>query len=224
MNVSCPQCGRVIEAANINVEKDFALCAACNNIFSLSEFLSGASGKRHASETVPGILKEPPRGVWKREYFDTTVIGATTRSPIAFFLVPFALVWSGGSVGILYGTQLVSGKFNLAFSLFGLPFLIGSLLLFSGALMALAGKIEVWIGRESFVFHGVGRLGIKKRFDWSSVTSIYEGMPSFGVFETSRGRAIFIEGATRIKFGGGLTEERKYYMVTALKCLHEKSL
>lgn len=52
-------------------------------------------------------------------------ISATTESPIAFFLVPFMLVWSGGSLGGIYGTQIANGHFNLFLSLFGIPFCNG---------------------------------------------------------------------------------------------------
>ena len=54
---------------------------------------------------------------------DTVSLGATTRSPIAFFLVPFMCVWSGGSLGGVYGSQVLNGEFDLGISLFGIPFI-----------------------------------------------------------------------------------------------------
>ena len=36
----------------------------------------------------------------------------STRSCIAFFLVPFTLFWAGGSLGGIYGTQIAKGEFN----------------------------------------------------------------------------------------------------------------
>ena len=173
-------------------------------------------------------MENPPKGTWKYENYDNIIAGASTRSPIALFLAPFMAVWSGGSIGGIYITQIISDKFNLMLSLFGLPFLIGTVILLFITLMTIAGKVEVVIGMDSYVFTGLGIVGRKKRFDWNSIVRIYESEPSHRTTETDhedRGtvnrRAIFMEGDTRIKFGSGLNEERRYYLVTELQYLHK---
>jgi hypothetical protein len=48
-------------------------------------------------------------------------------SPVVLFLIPFTALWSGVSMWGIYGRQLVQGKFDPAHSLFGLPFLLGTM-------------------------------------------------------------------------------------------------
>ena len=199
MKIVCPHCGHLIESENIPDNKQRG-------------DLSG------------DILNNPPKGAWKYEDYDGMIIGASTRSPIAFFLVPFMTVWSGGSLGGIYITQMTSGEFNLMLSLFGIPFLIGSIVLLCINLMAIAGKVEVAIGMDSYVFTGVGKIGIKKRFDWDSVNNIYEqeNIRSTGSRNNKITSSIIMEGSTRIKIGTGLKEEHRYFLLTALKHLKKR--
>ncbi|MEK7433571.1 MAG: hypothetical protein AABZ74_10605, partial [Cyanobacteriota bacterium] len=113
MKLFCPKCEKILETREINVEKDFALCSVCNETFSISNDL-------FLHELVAGEinLDKIPKGAWVQDFSDGFEIGATTRSYVAFFLVPFMILWSGGSVGSIYGTQILSGKFSLFESLF----------------------------------------------------------------------------------------------------------
>src|SRR5438445_11552164 len=106
--LACPTCSTPIKSDDVNVSKDVAYCRKCNAAFTLSESVY------HNETPAPNIdLNNPPRGVWFEQTFDGFVVGATTRSAIAFVLVPFMCVWSGGSLGGIYGSQIMSGKFNL---------------------------------------------------------------------------------------------------------------
>ena len=69
---------------------------------------------------------------------------------MAFFLVPFMCVWSGGSLGGIYGSQFFQSKFDLSMSLFGIPFVLGTLLFGSFALMTVCGKVVVSIRERLF--------------------------------------------------------------------------
>jgi hypothetical protein len=91
--------------------------------------------------------------------------------------------------------------------------------------MAIAGKVEIVIGDDSYVFIGLGKIGIKRRFDWNSTIHIYEDKNNGnGFFQNNRySSSIFIEGKTRIKFGSGLKEDRKYFLLTALKYFYSKN-
>ena len=221
MNIKCPKCHKVIESNNINVEKDYAFCDACNEVFSVSKELSDDFGL-NPPHLMSKVMNNPPKGTWKHEDMNNVIIGASTRSPIAFFMVPFMIVWTGGSVGVLYGQQVISGEFDPFLSLFGVPFIIGSVIFWSLALMAIAGKVEVVIGADSYVFTGLGKIGKKKKFNWNSIIRIYENVPDSQFNINNYGRAIFLEGETRIKFGSGLNEKRRYYLVTVLKYMHSK--
>lgn len=207
MPIQCPSCREVVPASQINVSADLAVCAACNESFRASSVLDATASA--------AALAQPPPGTWLLDEPDRVVIGASTRSPIAFFLVPFMLVWSGGSLGGIYGSQLAKGEFSLLQSLFGIPFLLGSVLFWAVALMAIAGKVEVSLGPESSVFTGIGAFGWRRRFAWSGVRTIRDE----ATYRSRGGRTlqIVLEGAQRISFGRGVSDQRLYYVLNALK-------
>jgi hypothetical protein len=152
-----------------------AVCAACDEAYAISELL--AEGQ---SPTVD--LNNPPKGAWYRDTFDGWEVGATTRTGAAFFLVPFAGVWSGFSLGGIYGSQIERGRFNPVLSLFGLPFLIGSLFLWGMTLMAIFGNVTVSVeGNEARFCTGVFGIGRRKRCDWTAIKAVkQEDAPKAG--------------------------------------------
>ena len=248
MKIICPKCSSLIEPENINVQKDYAFCNVCQNVFNISSIVDVNDGQynkisretaRISEETVKiseEMVNNPPKGAWKYENYDRIVIGASTRSPAAFFLIPFMAIWSVASIGGIYITQIIRGEFNLILSLVGIPFLAATVFLGSIALMTIAGKVNIVIGRDSYVFRGIGIIGTKKRFDWNSVAKIYEEEHSEnrelrnsedGIDVMAPPRTItsifmeFMEGEKRINIGKGLKREHKYYLFTALKYFHE---
>ncbi|MDR0322487.1 MAG: hypothetical protein LBI28_13385 [Treponema sp.] len=222
MKIICPTCSHEIEKENINAEKDYVFCNMCQNAFKISDLLDTAGHNENETILAEKIIKNPPKGAWKYKDFNKLIIGATTRSLTALFLVPFMIVWSGGSIGGIYIMQMITGEFNLFLSLCGIPFLIGSIFLLATTLMTVVGKVEIVIGDDSYVFTGVGKIGIKKRFDWKSVVRIYEDKNTVtGFFSNNRySSSIYLEGKTRIRFGNGLKEEHKYFLLTALRYYH----
>lgn len=125
------------------------------------------------------MISNPPKGTWYERGIHETVFGASTRSPIAIFLIPFMCAWSGLSLGGIHGSQIKKGEFDLTMSLFGLPFLIGTIILGSVVLMSLFGKVEVTLGQKSKVFLGVGPIGWSRYFDWHSIKTIREELSNF---------------------------------------------
>jgi hypothetical protein len=106
--ILCPRCRTEISLEDVNVSKDLALCRQCGQTWSYADL----NEESKVSNFVPS---EAPSGTWYLETgLRTFEIGATTRSPIAFFLVPFMCIWSGFSLGGIYGTQFSKGHFNLA--------------------------------------------------------------------------------------------------------------
>jgi hypothetical protein len=161
-----------------------------------------------------------PGGAWFRQEADRVVVGATTRSPVAFFLVPFMCVWSGGALGGIYGSQIAEGQFNPVMSIFGIPFVLGSILFWAVALMAVCGKVEVIINRDgATIFTGIGSLGWKRRLDWLSVKTVREESATTR-YPGSHGAGLVIEGKQRVKFGTGLNEARRFFVLNAPKYLH----
>jgi hypothetical protein len=193
-------------------------------------------------------LSESPRGAWFSETSAGWTIGATTRSPIAFFLVPFMCGWSWCSLGI-YGRQIAEGKFNFHLSLLGIPFVLGTLVIGFLAIMSVCGKITVTVEHDAGrLFYGVGPIGWTRSFDWSSITRFEEhllrvlghhytgGSPGWiiswssitrfkknpleGHHDTgSYGWRISLIGKTCLKFGTMLTEPRRYFLLHGLRKL-----
>jgi hypothetical protein len=118
----------------------------------------------------------------------------------------------------IYGTQLMKGHFNLSMSLFGLPFLIGSIFLVSWCAMSVAGKVTVSVhGDRLAIFTGVGPLGITRTANLSDFKTVREDF-GYGSMNTNRAsRVIRIEGTRAMAFGSMLSTERRYFLLGALK-------
>ena len=207
--MKCPNCQNEVVNENINIQTDMGKCQNCNHLFRVSENFD--SSPKFAFD-----INQPPKGAWYKNDMQEIKLGATLRSPIAFFLVPFMLIWSGGSLGGIYGTQIANQEFSLLQSLFGIPFIIGTLIFGFFTLLVLFGKVELTIDRQGGkVFTGIGKLGKSKSFIWNEVSRIRENHIQ-NASNKQQGQ-IFIDAAQPIRFGLGLSPERQHYIFHALK-------
>jgi hypothetical protein len=210
MKLICPSCAAELPLADVNVATDVALCRACESHHRYSELAA----------VEPRIdLTRPPPGAWFERTPGGFEVGATARSPSAYFLLPFMVVWSGFSLGGIYGTQLVEGRFDPFRTLFGVPFLLGTGFLGSQVLMSVWGKVVVRVeGKEGSVFTGVGNVGRTRRFNWKEMKT---ARLSQGTTHGKRGsrtyEQITLEGQDRIDFGSALTTSRQHFVLAALK-------
>lgn len=211
MKIRCPKCKRVAPPDQVNMAMDLAFCTQCNDSFKISETVD-----QHIVNA--DILREAPMGAWFKKEMGEIVVGASTRSPMAFFLVPFMFFWTGSALGGIYASQITEGQFELGISLFSIPFIFGSIVLCTGTLMTIFGKVEVSIGKDSSVFTGIGSVGWTRHFDWSAVQTIRETGAHVG-YPGSHDGAIALDGITRLKFGTGLNEQRRYFVLNVLKHL-----
>ncbi len=211
MDAVCPLCRSSIAIDDINVATDIALCRRCGKTFSFSELVGGSASA--------GLnLTAPPNGAWFEELADGFRTGATTRSWMALFIVPFTCVWSGMSLSGIYGKQISSGQFDPRSSLFGLPFLIGSVFLIGYCAMTIIGKVElVQRGGSLSVFTGVGRIGWTRNYLWSDFSSVREDSRRNGFNWNHQGVVIVLEGKRRAAFGTMLAEERRYFVLSTLR-------
>ena len=224
MQITCPTCRAKIATDDINVSTDVALCRSCGNTFHISEALGGTSGvlgsllSSIAPPSGPVDLNAPPKGAWYTPLADGFTAGASTRSWMALFIVPFTCVWSGGSMAGIYGTQLMKGHFNLPMSLFGLPFLIGSIFLVSWCAMSVAGKVTVSVhGDRLAIFTGVGPFGVTRTASLSDFKSVREDFGYGSINNNRASRVIRLEGNRSMAFGSMLSNERRWFLVGALK-------
>lgn len=211
--LSCVNCRRDIAAADVNIAADIAKCSHCGTIFQVSAAME-------CGGTPPSFdLNSPPSGVKFLQTPTGFTITASTRSSFAFYFVPFMLVWSGLSLGALYVEPVLSGKNVILFWFIGLPFLSISIVLNWAAMMMVFGKVRIVAdGYKGSVFTGIGFVGLTKHFSWLDIDLI-----RIGIKRSSRvGKEcvqIYLEGKDRIGFGGDLSEERKYYVLHALRSL-----
>jgi hypothetical protein len=193
------------------VQTDLAQCRACGQVEKLSGLVD--------QDFDASVLSSPPAGAWYGETMAGHVFGASTRHASAFFLVPFMCVWSGGSLGGIYGTQIAKGEFNLMTSLFGIPFVLGSVLFWTIALMAIWGKVEVTVKEQSgSIFVGLGRLGWRRRFNLDEVETITDESSRMS-YPGGQGAGIALTGHSRLIFGTNLNEPRRYFVMNVLKQL-----
>lgn len=207
--MKCPRCNSEIAKEQINIQKDVAQCTQCDYVFNISESLKLTRDEFD--------MNDNPKGTWIKQDVDTLIIGATTRSPYAFFIVPFMVVWSGFSIGGIYGGQIAKGEFNPVMSLFGIPFIIGSVIFWGVALMAIWGKVELILSKEGgAIFTGIGKIGFIKTFNWDDVSAIKEVQGNYNYPGTTGGK-ILLEGRKRLSFGQSVKDNRRYYLYRALQ-------
>ena len=178
---ACPKCGHDVPLDKINVAKDIMLCPSCGETSCFSDVVGEIDERRHADDVRGRLNGAPPKHLKVEcDPMDPTgriVLTQRKFSKGALFLVPFTCVWAGGSMALIYGTQIYSGKFNLAVSLFGIPFLLGSLFLGFICLFALgAGKHMLTLERgKGRFFWGIGPIGFWRNFTYDRQTKVEQG-------------------------------------------------
>jgi hypothetical protein len=182
-----------------------AVCRFCEKPFPLAASQAAVPYERRPS--VPELA--PPKGVSLVETMDGFHLSISTRSWVAVFLVPFTLVWSGGSLGGIYGTQIAKGEFGLTQSLFGLPFLIGSVFLIGLTVMAVAGRLIVELAGGRLRLRA-GALGVyrTKSADWRDVRGCRLTEVSLrGRYSNSFQVEVAVEGGKPLRVGIGAERE-----------------
>lgn len=208
----CPQCRKPIPLEDVNVSTDIALCRGCQRPWSYADLLEDYEG-------LPPDPMHPPSGAWCISTPRGFEAGASTRSPIAFFLVPFMCVWSGLSLGGIYGTQIASGKFELSQSLFGIPFVIGTVIFGSIALMSICGKVTASVADDTLtLFTGIGPFGWRRRLSWSQVTEIRRTQ-SARRRNSADIHQITIVGDRTYHFAAGIKRARQEFLLGMLRLM-----
>lgn len=208
----CQSCGAGIALADVNVANDIALCRACGKTMPFSVIAP-----------IPGSadvdLQRPPKGVRIEE---SPIHGRSIiyrkMSPIVLFLIPFTAVWSGLSMFGIYGTQIKEGAFDPARSLFGLPFLIGTVVLVSVILFNLFGRWRIgYSGGILTAVMELGPLGWTRRLvcDKSARVSIKpakwqkNNVPQHLIQVDCQGSSL--------KFGSSIPDEAKAFIAEAVR-------
>jgi hypothetical protein len=209
---ACSSCGAGIALTDVNVASDIALCRACGKTMSFSDIAP-----------IPGAadmdLTRPPKGV---RIEDSPIRGRSIIyqkiSPVVFFLIPFTAAWSGFSMTGIYGRQIAKGEFDLTTSLFGLPFLIGTIVLVSVILFMLLGRWRFSYNRGQLeVATEVGPIGWTRRIvcDKSARVSIRDSVVRHNNVPQ---KLIHVEcQGNSLKFGAMIPEDRKPFLAEAIR-------
>ena len=170
---NCPECGANVPLADMNVAADVALCRACgtrSRIAELRESGDDATDYKALSGPTPKHVKvvrdlNDPSGKVELRYWKF--------SPVVLFLIPFTCVWSGMSIGVIYGSQIAKHALDWKLSLFGIPFLVGTVVLVGVILNMLFARrrlvLERGHGAYSAKVFGIGRA---RHFDLNRETKL----------------------------------------------------
>jgi len=183
MNIRCPKCHGAIELGNINIKADSALCGGCGEMFAPSTQLErgsrGAANYNHAAHTAFANNAASSKVQLQQDGNDWTISWKRRDFMSGLFLGVFLTFWGGFSVGGIYVTPFLKGQLELQNCLFGLPFLLGSIVLFSLVMFSFFGRMVLQKqGQTLKYFVGVGGIGIYRSFD----LGVYQ---TFNVVESS---------------------------------------
>ena len=208
----CRSCNSGIALDDVNVATDIALCRACGTTMPFSDIAP-----------IPGAadldLSLPPKGV---RIEDNPIRGRSIiyrKIPlVVLFLIPFTAVWSGASMTGIYGRQISKGEFDPGISLFGLPFLVGTIVLVSMILFMLLGRWRFSYNRGLLeVATEIGPLGWTRRLacDKSARVSIRasawrkNNAPQNQIHVECKGNSL--------KFGAMIPDDRKTFIAEAIR-------
>lgn len=211
-NYTCPLCHSGIALDDVNVATDIALCRACGKASSFADINSIAA-------VSPDVLQHPPRHVQTtKDLQNGTVVTYKKLSALLLFIIPFTAVWSGGSMWGIYGQQISSGTFDLGKSLFGIPFLIGTIILVSLILSLLLGAWKITLHNgQGTVFFGIGPLGWTRRFTYNRDTQVGFRNSSVRVNNVQQKRILIQNGDAEFIFGSLFPEQAKHYIAAVIK-------
>ena len=170
---NCPECGANVPLADMNVAADVALCRACgtrSRIAELRESGDDATDYKALSGPTPKHVKvvrdlNDPSGKVELRYWKF--------SPVVLFLIPFTCVWSGMSIGGIYGSQIAKHALDWKLSLFGIPFLIGTVVLVGVILNLLFARRRLVLERGHGVYSAkVFGIGRTRHFDLNRETKL----------------------------------------------------
>ena len=208
---NCPLCRSAIAIADVNVATDLALCRACGKTSAFSAITG-------AAEISLDSLSHPPRHVHVEKDFQIgTVIRYYKFSSALYFLIPFTALWSGFSMWGIYGRQISRGEFDLGRSLFGLPFLAGTLFLLAVIAILLLGKWVITLNNgKGIVFFGMGTLGCTRHFTYNRDTRVSLKATTYKVNDVPQ-MGIHVQNDTNeFVFGSTLAAEAKQYIAASI--------
>jgi predicted Zn finger-like uncharacterized protein len=158
MKVTCPNCRQVIPADDIALDKGWAKCARCNEVYQLAQLVP-----EYAAAAAPAAAVAPPE-----RPFDAWVVaerdgdrlivhvppmgmrtGAWAMLGFATFWTGFIAFWTAGALGVFFGGK--PAAFNLLFACFSIPFWLAGFGMFGSVLWMARGSRVVLLDASKMV-------------------------------------------------------------------------
>jgi len=210
---ACPFCKAEIPLSDVNVATDVALCRACGKI-------SPFSALREVEQISQVDLDSLPRGVKSSSDCEGNVkIVYKKLSFILLFFIPFTACWSGFSIwGIYLQPILTQGKLPLVQALFGIPFLLGTIVLLSIIIFLLFGRWEILLcGGNGSVFLGLGSLGWRRVFSLSRDSAVFLRVSALKVNGVPQKAVCIRNGSAEFMFGSTMSDAAKSFIAAVIQ-------
>ena len=139
-------------------------------------------------------------------------------SPVVWFLIPFTAFWSGMSMFGIYGSQIKKGAFDASASLFGLPFLIGTVVLISFIVFLLFGCWRIRFAQEVCeVSVGVGPIRWTRRQAYDRTSRVSLQMSNVRVNNVPQEVICLETDGKVLKFGSMIRGDAKTYIAAVVR-------
>lgn len=207
----CPNCQSQIPLDDVNVSTDIALCRHCGRNHSYSLLL----GHRDLPTALP---LDPPRGVrMEQDYAGRTLIQYKRIPGVVLFLIPFTACWSGFSMWGIYINPLMKGELDTGNMLFGIPFLLGTIVLLFSIIVCLFSKWVIVLDRgEGMVFVGVGPIGWRRQFHYDRNSFVTLKMTSLKVNDVPQEGILIKNDDQDFVFGSTMKDQAKRYIAALI--------
>jgi hypothetical protein len=203
--LTCPGCGAVVSFERANKYGSIRCqvrCQECDQWFRLDSFQPAALDE--------AALADPPSGARFERLangFTVAVSGRTCDALLIFFGLPCFALFAG----------IALGRLN-AWSAAAMILLLGG-----AGTAAWMGELRITRhGDRLTIFRGVGKIGFRSMYLWSGFRSAYEVVYPAGVAFPDGGSYaddayVVLSGSRRVTFGSWVTEERRRYLLAALR-------
>lgn len=211
LTIQCPHCQSHIPLDDVNVSTDIALCRGCGRNHSYS-LLAGQARLPDAS-----ILDAPRWIQMEQDYAGRLVVRYKKIPGVVLFLIPFTAAWSGFSMWGIYINPLMKGELDWGQMAFGIPFLLGTIVLLFSIIMCLFGKWVITLDRgKGTVFVGVGYFGWVRNFHYDRHSFVTLKQTSFKVNDVPQEGILVRNDDGDFVFGATLHPDAKQYITSLI--------
>jgi hypothetical protein len=215
MKLICKQCAELISAENINIKDGVCYCPRCDEVFKIASFLSDSSVVNRIEKPVSSRVQHyadpdsmgfiiPPSGLAGGGYFF-----------LFFSLFWNAVTWTGFIASIRSGEVFPI--------LFLIPFLLVGAITFAIFLYFIKGEFALLANTQHC--HGswsLGNLKYNRKVSVNEITDIVEEVIYTKNYQPVYGIGIKAGKGKSLKFGSGLTEDERKWMIGELRYFLKK--